>query len=172
MVRFSAGFLLLVVSLVSSGCASESASSGVSANDSLIMIGVDLRRMNPDGTTSDQGENLVAISFREVTTGQVYRASITGGDQAVAVLPAGVYCLNELNPFDSLSLSYCREPLFKLEAGKVENAGYFVFSIDYKSHQLKLSSSLQDMKNLEMSLNRRERNLVEKFRKDHEIAVP
>lgn len=172
MSRLAAIFLILVAALALSGCASGSASSGASPTDSLVMIGVELVRMDPTGKASDQAEGVVAISLREVTTGAVHHIDLTGGDRAVAVLPAGIYCLNELNPYDTMTLTYCREPLFQLKAGTVENAGYFTFSIDFTNQKFKLNSSFQDMKTLESSLNLREKNIVKKFRQDHPVEAP
>jgi hypothetical protein len=172
MFRKFAGPAIVVVFAALLGCASDSSSSGVSPTDSLIMIGVELTRMDPNGSASNQGEMLVALSLREVTTGQVHHIELTGEDHAVAVLPAGIYCLNELNPYDTMTLTYCREPFFQLKPGEVENAGYFVFSIDFRNQKFKLNNSFLDMKGLESSLNLREKNLIEKFRKSHETAAP
>jgi hypothetical protein len=100
------------------GCSSLAA-----AGDGLLIITVDLMRLNNIEGQTDTIEPITAYSLVNLSTKHSYRFNMYRSVDAEGI-EEGIYCLSSAS-FFSTEVPYCGEPYFKVVAGKVNNAGWW-----------------------------------------------
>lgn len=144
------------------GCAADNAMDNNDSGNSMLVIGAQLKPMNPVGDVYGEPYLVSTVSVKNLASGQVYDMALDSG-HAVAELPAGSYCFNSLRPENSSPLVYCGKPFFTLAPHKIVVAGYFVFAIDYSDHNYTLSNALIDKQALFNQLSKTELKSLENF---------
>jgi len=165
--RYKSAFIFCVCILFTlAGCATAVSNAGTDSSDSMLIIGASLHRMDPDGHVYQENYLLDSLSVKNLDTAHVYNIGLTY-NHAVSTLPQGIYCVNTISPYSNITLDYCGKPFFKLDPGKVVNAGYFVFAIDYPHHRYKLTKAFSDPQGLYGSLTKMEQESINRFIGNH-----
>lgn len=162
------GYLLLILTIaVIGGCATSGAIPDISdPNASMVIIGVQNLRMDPDGHVYPEGQSVYGLSLKNMKTGDLYPINLTF-NRAIAVLPAGIYCVNSFKPYVNLEYPYCGQPLFELKPGVISNAGYFTFAIDFRDGRYKLYESSKGGNSLFDDLSDTQLSALQRFKDAH-----
>jgi hypothetical protein len=120
-------------------------------NDGLLLIEVKVKSVGDLNVTVWDPNDAGAHSFRlkNLKSGKAYGVLTIDSDMKMMEVPAGIYCLASITfGGGSTQLYYCGEPFFKVEAGRVNNAGRWRFLYHYRDMKGRLFSATEDMDGL------------------------
>ena len=106
---------------------------GSAGQDGLVIIHVDIARLNNAGETS-WIEGAAGYHIKNLVTGREYGSSLSRSGVDAREVEEGIYCLDSVKGGpNSVEMQYCREPFFTVAPGKVNNAGWWRIGYQIKS---------------------------------------
>lgn len=153
---------LVCAAAILNGCASTSNTSSSNTGNGMLVIGVVLHGMNDAGQVDSGQYPVSSLSVKNLDDGQSYDIQLSA-NHGMATLPAGTYCVNSIVPQNGASLTYCAQPFFKIDAGKILVAGYFEFAENLPTHSYKLVDSFTNPQGLFDSLSQTDKDTLARF---------
>ena len=109
------------------------AKEGSAKQDGLVIIHVDIARLNNVGETS-RTEGAAGYHIKNLVTGREYGSNLSRTGVDAREVEEGIYCLESVKGGpNSVEMQYCREPFFTVAPGKVNNAGWWRIGYQMKS---------------------------------------
>lgn len=106
----------------------------------LLVMQVQMVEMNSAGVATSGPGPVAGFKVMNMETGKWFRQA--GQTPMVEEVPSGTYCLYSVSALDNYESSYCGEPYFGVAAGKINNAGTWVYGFNFKGGTSKLLKSL------------------------------
>ncbi len=120
-------------------------SMGQKCDAATLVMMFDLVKTSNQNKPSDVIAFVQRFKLKNIDTGRTYKSSATRADQvAVFDVPQGTYCLYSVNLYVNMELEYCKSPNFRVEEGKINNAGKWRLGYSYESHAMLLVYAFKD----------------------------
>ncbi|HKS93320.1 MAG TPA: hypothetical protein VJS16_01535 [Gammaproteobacteria bacterium] len=132
-------------------CASTSHAVAGNPGNGMLVIGVLLHEMNAAGQMGSGLYPVSSVAVRNLDTGHVDAIQLSS-NHGIATLSAGTYCVDSLLRPNGDTLTYCAQPYFKVNAGKILVAGFIEFALNPPTHTYKLVGAFTDPQGLFDSL--------------------
>jgi hypothetical protein len=136
--------LILVLSLLGACATSPAAAS--KSEEATLLLQLDAEQLNNKGQPKGVGVFLFSYKLKNLETGKIY--TVTSRKQNtpdILHIAPGPYCLYSVSPYANVELTFCSEPFFKVEPGRMNNAGKWRFGISFESHTRTLIYSMRDL---------------------------
>jgi TPR repeat protein len=105
--------------------AAPTTKAGSPGQDGLVIIRVDVARLNNVGETVAT-EAADGYRIKNLTTGRDYGSHLARSGIDAREVEEGIYCLDSVKGGpNNVDIQYCREPYFTVAPGKVNNAGWW-----------------------------------------------
>lgn len=155
---------LLFSAAILSGCASSGNQPAISQGQGqgVLVIGVVLHDMNYADQVGGGQYAVSSLSVKSLDNGQTYNIQLTS-NHGMLILPAGTYCVTSILPQGGAPLTYCGQPYFKVDAGKILVAGYLEFAMNIPTHSYKLVNSFTNPQGLFDSLSQADKDTLANF---------
>ena len=144
-------FALISSVAILAGCASTTHAVAGNSGDGMLVIGVLLHEMNAAGQVGSGLYPVNSVVVRNLDTGRIDSIQLSSG-HGIAILSAGTYCVDSLLRPNGDALTYCAQPYFKVNAGKILVGGFFEFALNPPTHTYKLVGAFTDPQGLFDSL--------------------
>ncbi|MGH8362083.1 MAG: hypothetical protein ACRESQ_01895 [Gammaproteobacteria bacterium] len=143
-------FVGIVVFLA--GCASTTHAVAGNPGNGMLVIGVLLHEMNAAGQVGSGLYPVNSVAVKNLDTGRIDSIRLSSG-HGIAILSAGTYCVDSVLRPNGDALTYCAQPYFKVNAGKILVAGFVEFALNPPTHTYKLVGAFTDPQGLFNSLS-------------------
>lgn len=153
---------LLFSAAILTGCASSGNQPAISRGQGMLVIGAVLHNMNDAGQMGSRTYPVESMSVKNLDNGQAYNIQLTS-NHGMLILPTGTYCVSSILPQDGAPLTYCGQPYFKVDAGKILVAGYLEFAMNIPTHSYKLVNSFTNPQGLFDSLSQADKDTLANF---------
>ena len=142
--------LMGIVALLAA-CASTGHAIAGNPGNGMLVIGVLLHEMNAAGQVGSGLYPVSSVAVRNLDTGHVDAIQLSS-NHGIATLSAGTYCVDSLLRPNGDALTYCAQPYFKVNPGKILVAGFIEFALNPPTHTYKLVGAFTDPQGLFDSL--------------------
>lgn len=149
--RHKCVFGLMGIVTFLAGCVSTTYAVAANPGNGMLVIGVLLHDMNGAGQVGSGLYPVSSVAVKNLDTGRVDSIQLSSS-HGIATLSAGTYCVDSLLRPNGDALTYCAQPYFKVNAGKIVVAGFIEFALNPPTHTYKLVSAFTDPQGLFDSL--------------------
>ncbi|MDE2070727.1 MAG: hypothetical protein KGJ04_05640 [Gammaproteobacteria bacterium] len=155
-------FGLLGIVAFLAACASTSHAVAGNPGNGMLVIGVLLHDMNAAGQLDSGLYPVSSVAVKNLDTGHVDAIQLSS-NHGIATLSAGTYCVDSLLRPNGDALTYCAQPYFKVNPGKILVVGFIEFALNPPTHTYKLVGAFTDPQGLFDSLPQNDKDALANF---------